>query len=446
VNNLVAVEVKRSVKIWSFLLILALIGGFLFTWEITFFATFFLAVISLLFARREIIAGLSLLWAVRLEPAPADLVFLWGWFKNLLKPQLQFPSTAVLRLFFLFIILNLLQMPLSVSWSRALVFAGVTVYTIMLSFFVSSIIEYDVWEEARDAYIIATLIAVLPITILSLPTILGTGSFAQELYVSDRPAGFFKDPNVAGAFITTGLTYFLGRVIFLKRSLLGLDVVVSLIVLTATVLTFSRGAILNSLVCIIVLGLVSILKRRGWRFVLVFALILIATTGLFLPLIEIFGQESRFDGEPEEYDLYGRSAAWESGLLMVRDFPLGFGPGQFEVHSPDYQSVLPGQIIPTGSAHSLYIRLLAENGPLGLASLLIAFFLVILRLIRLASVLSPDYEPGFFVNTVWLLSTFVGIIAESFVIDTLHWRHFWVIIGFALSWQNILERRLLSTS
>jgi hypothetical protein len=35
-----------------------------------------------------------------------------------------------------------------------------------------------------------------------------------------------------------------------------------------------------------------------------------------------------------------------------------------------------------------------------------------------------------FQDMCWIFSSLVGILVQSFVIDTLHWRHFWIILGF----------------
>jgi hypothetical protein len=43
-------------------------------------------------------------------------------------------------------------------------------------------------------------------------------------------------------------------------------------------------------------------------------------------------------------------------------------------------------------------------------------------------------------DIAWLSGSLMGIFVESFLIDTLHWRHFWIIIGFIIALFRISKR------
>ena len=110
-----------------------------------------------------------------------------------------------------------------------------------------------------------------------------------------------------------------------------------------------------------------------------------------------------------------RFDAQRRGIRYGETYPLGIGPGQFEVRAP-----LP--------SHNLYIRSLSEQGFLGL---LVILGIVVATLIFAArnAVLGRD---TYGIGSAALLGAWVGICVESFVIDTLHWRHLFLVA--ALIW------------
>jgi hypothetical protein len=102
-----------------------------------------------------------------------------------------------------------------------------------------------------------------------------------------------------------------------------------------------------------------------------------------------------------------QAAGVEAGLTHV----FGIGPGQL-FH-----------------AHSLYARTLGEYGIPGFISLLACFFIVFASVsLRAMQETSKPYG----LSPRVMCACFAGLLMNSLVIDTIHWRHFWVV--FALSW------------
>src|SRR5207237_6866316 len=83
---------------------------------------------------------------------------------------------------------------------------------------------------------------------------------------------------------------------------------------------------------------------------------------------------------------------------------------------------------PTIATHSTFVRVFAEQGFLGLA-LLIALLLATLVL-ALRNVVVGANTWG--IGSTALLGAWCGVIFNSVVVDTLHWRHLWVLV--ALIW------------
>ena len=110
------------------------------------------------------------------------------------------------------------------------------------------------------------------------------------------------------------------------------------------------------------------------------------------------------------------------GIDQSARYPLGIGPGQFEVLSPV-------------SAHSLYVRALAEQGLLGLLTVLGLVFLT-LALAGSNALASRDTHG---IGSAALLAAWCGLLADSFFVDTLHWRHLWLVA--ALIWAGSMRGR-----
>ena len=188
------------------------------------------------------------------------------------------------------------------------------------------------------------------------------------------------------------------------------------------VFSFSRAAWINLALGIMMMIAVYALRRGGVRQALrlltsvavavaVVAVALAATGSLtFL--------QSR--AHTQAYDTK-RFGAQREGLRLVAEHPFGVGPGQFELYAPL-------------SAHSTYVRALAELGVLGfvtVASLLIATLIFATRNAALG-------RETYGIGSAPLLGAWAGLLLSGFVIDTLHWRHLWLVA--ALIWAGAVRR------
>ena len=113
----------------------------------------------------------------------------------------------------------------------------------------------------------------------------------------------------------------------------------------------------------------------------------------------------------QSYDserFYGQSG----GIAVGERHLLGIGPGQFEG-------------VVKLSAHSTYVRALAEEGVLGFM-VLVGLFLGTLWLAIRNAVRGWD---TYGLSSTALLAAWCGILASSVFVDTLHWRHLWLVAG-----------------
>jgi O-antigen ligase len=88
------------------------------------------------------------------------------------------------------------------------------------------------------------------------------------------------------------------------------------------------------------------------------------------------------------------------------------------------------------SAHSTYVRALAEQGVLGVVAIL-GLIVVTLILAGRNAVLGRD---TYGLGSAALLGAWCGLVANSAFVDTLHWRHFWLVA--ALIWAGSMYPRL----
>jgi hypothetical protein len=139
-------------------------------------------------------------------------------------------------------------------------------------------------------------------------------------------------------------------------------------------------------------------------------LLLIAVLLSFDSVAEMFRQRASFDQSYDE-GRFGRFGRHILGADMALDLPFGIGPLQFHHYFPE-------------DTHNSYLNAFMSGGWLsGICYPALIFTTVILGFRHL------------FVRVPWqraylaIFSAFLGTVGESFVIDTDHWRHFWMMLG-----------------
>ena len=232
-----------------------------------------------------------------------------------------------------------------------------------------------------------------------------------------RFEGFFKDPNVLGPFIVVPLIYWIYRC-FERCNTEILSIIG--ILFFALFFTFSRGAYLNFTIAFLFIFVVFSRRKGSNSFkplllsllvILVFFIIIwILNPSIFGINVQMFVRNRLKILEP--YDVY-RFRAQKEAFEIVKQFPIfGIGVGNYNtfVHY---------------AAHNTYLRLLGEQGLLGFSAYLLFFVAVLFDRGR---ILIKKVERGFFEYAV-IYGCFLGILTESFFIDTLHWRHLWILLG-----------------
>jgi O-Antigen ligase len=240
------------------------------------------------------------------------------------------------------------------------------------------------------------------------------------LTLYERARGTFKDPNVLGAFLILPSLFALQSVVsdrFAKsfRSTIALGIMAF-----AILLAFSRaawgGLILTSAFMLALMVLTS--QSRGQRSrIIVMAVVasivvvmLIAVLLSFDSIGEMFRQRASFDQSYDE-GRFGRFGRHILGADMALDLPFGIGPLQFSRYFPE-------------DTHNSYLNAFMSGGWIaGICYPALVFITVIMGFRHI------------FVRVPWqraylaIFAAFLGTVGESFIIDTDHWRHFWMMLG-----------------
>jgi hypothetical protein len=256
------------------------------------------------------------------------------------------------------------------------------------------------------------------IAILSYFRLLGPASDLFLLY--DRAHAMFNDPNVLGAFLILPAMLALQRILngriadALRGSLL------LLLLSIAVLLTFSRAAWGQLAFTAVLLMLLTFVTSRSTnervRIVLI-ALAGLVTVVLMLAVLlsidrfaELFKERASLD---QSYDVghLGRFGRHLLGAELALEMPFGIGPLQFSRIFPE-------------DPHNTYLNSFLAGGWLSGC--------IYLTLVLTTLLLGLRYV---FVNTPWrrvylaAYCAFVGTAVESILIDSDHWRHYFLLLG-----------------
>lgn len=371
---------------------------------------------------RAIVGLMALGAVVFIEPAPFDLLTILLLPAALLLRQLAPPraSGPAIVIVGLFVLANLFSLLPARALGHSLRFLAITLYLVVLWVFV---LGYCGKHKTRALWLIMrgwTIGATLTtgVAILAYFRVIPLFDLLSPL---GRMQAFFKDPNVLGAYLVGPIVWSVSRLVTLERGR-RLGWVVALIVcFMGVLLTFSRGAWISA-----ALGLAGFfalrMVGRGSQRERVMTLLMVPAALVLLALaldrladVAVIQDmlTSRFGMQNYDVD---RFATQREALELAARTPFGIGPGQSE-----------GTF--TRAAHNTYVRGFVENGYLGGIALLLSMYLALF--VGLWSAISSR-EPRHQVAMAVVAASLAAVCVESVVIDTVHWRHPWVLM--AMCW------------
>lgn len=237
-----------------------------------------------------------------------------------------------------------------------------------------------------------------------------------------RATGTFKDPNVFGPFLVPALLYAVHRALErpLRRSFTPLAIAGFLAL--GVFLSFSRGAWINLVVALGVFLLLSFLtaadnaRRQKIAFLGMFAAALVAIiVAGALQVERVANLVTERASVSQSYDVgpEGRFGGQEKAVGLILENPMGIGAGQFSlIHHHE-------------EVHNVYLSMTLNAGWIGaglyiiavLATLGFGFYTALTRR-------CPAHSFLLIATAAFAANAFEGI-----VIDTDHWRHFYLLMA-----------------
>jgi hypothetical protein len=251
-----------------------------------------------------------------------------------------------------------------------------------------------------------------------------------------RVSATFKDPNVFGPFLIFPLLLLM--IGLMTRGLRIGGLILAMALLGGLFLSFSRGAwihfVVSALVAVVLLFAVTREPRLRTRMVLLGLGATLAAALVLAALISIGSVHDLFLERAkaiQPYDIGPGGRFWEQRLALgqILEHPNGMGPFEFS------------RIFGT-QQHDVYMQGFLVYGWLGGAAYATLVLVTLVIGIRSAIVATP-WQP----YLIAAYAAFVGEAFEGFIVDTDHWRHFFLLLG--LIWGltaatiNATRRRLV---
>jgi O-antigen ligase len=359
-----------------------------------------------------------LLAVVRIEPAPADAIFAAVIAVALLTRRFDVHRVPapVIGLAGAFLALNLFSSIEMIDVARGTSFFAITLYLLIFAVWLAGYVRSP--GRARLVLRLYLLGAIVSAAVALIALFVAFPGHETFVFAGDRAQGLFKDPVVFGPFLIPAALILVEEIA--NPRLLGWRVAwkaFAVVVLAlGVVLSYSRAAWFSLALGLVAVLLVLALRRGGGRRALVVLSVLLFAFAAVASALVLTGSTGFLQQRAhlQSYDVE-RFSAQALGIREGERYPFGIGPGQFDVVS-------------TVSAHSTYVRAFAEEGLPGLLTLLVIIFATLLYAVR--NVLRGVDTYG--IGSAALLGAWLGLAANSLFVDTLHWRHLWLVA--ALIW------------
>jgi hypothetical protein len=298
---------------------------------------------------------------------------------------------------------------------------GVTLYLAFTSVVMAGFVAKRPEKHIRlimSAYMVAALVAACAALIGYFSLLPGAYDLFTEF---GRARGTFKDPNVLGAFLVPALLYAFNEVMTGRFARAGLWLIATPLLLFGSLLSFSRGAWINLAISLLIYACFTFTtvptNRQRLKLLLyvvlagVFAAGVLAAAQSIPAVADLMGERASFQ---QSYDVgpEGRFGGQQKAVELIAAHPLGIGALEFArvYHHEDVHEVYLSMFLNTGWA----------GGVLYLAMVLLTIGLGLRQVIK--------DRGGDGLSTV-IVAAFIGMALEGVVIDSDHWRHFYLLMA-----------------
>jgi hypothetical protein len=359
---------------------------------------------------------------VLIEPSPYELMFVLVLPAAVVAGLGIYRSTfgllAILICFTPFALIAAMQVRFT-PISEALIFTAVTIFLMLTSYFVANYVAEATERRMRiiiGAYTVIAVILSIIGTLAYLRLMPGADFFLRY----DRAKATFKDPNVYAPFLVLPAMFALQRVLLGRPWQAFIAAGVYLVLFVGVFVSFSRGGwghfAASSIITLVLVFLMEAGGRDKVRILLMSligaGMLVVALGGLLsVPQVGRFF-EQRASSQNYDTGETGRFGRQGYAIELALDHPWGIGPGEFSkmriVEEP----------------HNVYVSVMHVYGWGG------GFLFYALVAITLWKGMQCLLRPSpYRLMAIPIMATFSMVVAESIIIDSDHWRHFYLLIG-----------------
>jgi O-antigen ligase len=360
------------------------------------------------------------------EPAVADILMAAVIAGLPMLGVTRFGQVSILNLtmWLVFVALGLVGCAMSTNIDTAITHQVVTLFLALGAFVLAGYVAADPeprFHLVMVCYVAACLIA----TAAAFIGYFGIIPSTYELFTNyGRARGTFKDPNVLGAALAPAIIFLVWVALRKPFRHVLLAAAVGLPICLAVLLSFSRGAWASvAFSCLAAVWLTLVTTRREAdfkRFAAVATLgtfTLVAAIGAVLELDvvgDLFEQRASLDQSYDEGP-DGRFGGQAKAIGLILTHPFGVGTHTFR------DTLHPEE------AHNVYLSQFLNAGWIG--GMLYTISVVVTTAAGLYAIRRRTALQGPLIVAV---ASFLGLALEGFIIDTDHWRHFFILMG--LTW------------
>lgn len=309
--------------------------------------------------------------------------------------------------------------PLS-DQSRLVIWVFVSWYLAVTAIFYAAMLGTNTQERLTllaRGYLAAAILASLA-GILAYFHLLG--GLSETFLRFDRARGTFNDPNVLGAFLIFPSLLALQKVMNGSSAQVVRGIALLGLFAVAILLSFSRaawGQFVGTAVFLMALTFMTTGSHRARMRIVLIAIAGVVAMALFIAALlsidrvaELFVQRASLE---QDYDVghLGRFGRYLLGFQLALERPFGIGPLQFALIFPE-------------DPHNTFLNTFMSGGWLSGCFYLTLALTTLVAGLRFAFVKTP-WQPVYLA----VYSAFVGTQVESAIIDTDHWRHYFLLLG-----------------
>lgn len=360
---------------------------------------------------------------VFIEPSPYELVFL------AVLPVLVFVGMGLYRANLNLLNLLIFFMPFAfigawqvthMSVMKGTIYIVVTIFLWLTAFFIANYVTDAPQKHMRLLMRGYTAVAVL-ITVIGTLAYLGLMPGKDIFLLYGRAKATFQDPNVFGPFLILPAMFAIQRVFLTTGKSAVIAAAIFGILIIGVFVSFSRaawGAVVFSTAFVFAACYFLEASRRDRGRMFLLALIgvglCIAALAALLSIDSVAALFADRASIVQNYDSgptgrFGRQAfAFELALAH----PWGIGPLEFE------------SLRVTEEPHNTYVKVLLTYGWFGG----LAYFALVWLTLKKGFVILAKSSP-LRLLMIPLMATFIPLVLESAIIDTDHWRHYFLVVG-----------------